>query len=392
MTPREAIMFAIEEGGPAWRLWLQLGLAPSDPKPLVRRALVLSALCWIPLLVLTLRDGLATGESVRVPFLSDFAAYARFLISVTLLVLSDAFASGRFRQVLRQFYAERLVGDASESQFVEAIATARRRMNSVWSELFVLALVVFGCWSAAERELGNGTATWQGLLGPDGKSFTAAGWWAAVVSVPIFQFVFLRWLFRGVLWALLLARIARLDLRLVPTHPDRAGGLGFLATGQGGFAMLILAASVSLSAVLADDVVYRGIALEATYPVIASFGVVALVFVLGPLFAFAPRLAKLKREALHQYSALSARHDHAFQEKWLRDDAAAESLLGEPDASSLTDLASGGYDRVKALRPIPIDIQAIVPVLFAAALPMIPLIATKVPLNEILKGLMRIVM
>jgi hypothetical protein len=392
MTPRQAVVFAIEEGGPAWRLWLRLGLAPTDPHPLVRRALVLSALCWIPLLVLTWRDGLALGESVRVPFLRDFAAYARFLIAVTLLVLSDAFATGRLRQVLRQLYAERLLSDASEPQFIAAIATARRRMSSLWSEAFVLALAIFVCWSGTERELGNGTATWQGLIGPGGKTLTAAGWWAAVVSMPIFQFVFLRWLFRGVIWALLLARIAKLELRLVPTHPDRAGGLGFLAVGQAGFAMLILAASVSLSAVLADDVVYRGAPLESLYPVLGAFGVVAVLFVIGPLFAFAPGLAKLKREALHQYAALSARHDRAFQAKWLGDATPAESLLGEPDASSLTDLASGGYDRVKALRPIPLDVQAILPALFAAALPMIPLIALKVPLNEILKGLLRVVM
>jgi hypothetical protein len=143
--------------------------------------------------------------------------------------------------------------------------------------------------------------------------------------------------------------------------------------------------------VLADEVVFRGVALESLYPVMLGFGVVATLVVLAPLLAFAPRLAALKREALLAYGALSSRHDWAFAEKWIGVSTQAESLLGDADASSLADLVTG-YERAKALRPIPIDLVAVAPLILAAALPMIPLLTTKIPLKDILKGLVRVIM
>jgi hypothetical protein len=389
MTPAEE-QLALEQGGPAWRLWLRTGLAPTEPKRLVRRSLLFAALCWLPLLVLSASAGLATGDAVRVPFLRDFSAYARFLFAIVLLVLADATVPARLRRVLLQFRAAKLVPPKTEPGFATVLRKARRHVDSNTAELVVLGLAALAAWNSAHRELASGIATWQALVGEDGtKSLTAAGWWHAGVSVPLFQFLFLRWVFRLVVWAQVLARVARLDLRLVATHPDRAAGLGFLALGQAGFAILVLVASASLASVLAEEVVYRGVQLQSLYPVMGAFGAVALIFILGPLIAFTPRLAALKREALYEYGALSSRHDSAFFEKWLAAKAEAEELLGNEDASSLADLTTG-YERAKALRPIPIDLQAIVPVVLAAAIPMIPLIALQVPLVDILKGLARV--
>lgn len=391
MTPAEE-QLALEQGGPAWRIWLRTGLAPTEPKRLAGRALLFAAICWLPLLALSARAGLAQGDSVRVPFLRDFSAYARFVFAVVLLVLADAAVPARLRRVLLQFREARIVPPGTEPAFVAILTSARRHIESTLAELVVLGLAIGAAWNSAHRELSSGIATWHALIGADGaKSLTAAGWWHALVSVPLFQFLFLRWGFRLVVWAQALARVARLDLRLVATHPDRAAGLGFLALGQAGFAILVLVASASLASVLAEEVVYRGVALESLYPLMGAFAVLALVFVLGPLVAFTPRLAALKREALYEYGALSSRHDAAFRDKWVTAKAEAEELLGNEDASSLADLTTG-YERAKALRPIPIDLQAIAPILLAAALPMIPLVALKVPLVDILKGLARILM
>lgn len=393
MTPNGDDELALEQGGPSWRLWLWTGLAPAEVPRLGLRALVLAGLCWLPLLGLSLLEGLATGDEIRIPFLRDPAAYARFLVGVTLLVLADVAVAPRLRAVLLQFRNAKLLAPADEPAFRAAIAAARRRIDSVPVELALLALSYVGSWFAVQRQLGNGKSTWHTIASATGESLSLAGWWYALVSVPLFQFLFLRWLFRGIVWARLLARISRLDLRLVATHPDRAAGLGFLSIGQAGFSVLVLAASTSLAAVLADEVLYNGAELESFYPTIAAFGVLAPVLVLAPLLTFTPRLAALKRQAIHEFGALSSRHDAAFQRKWISSSPApeAEELLGNEDPSSLADLATG-YERAKALRPVPLDAFAIVPLLLAALVPMIPLIATKVPLKEILKGLLRIVM
>jgi hypothetical protein len=53
------------------------------------------------------------------------------------------------------------------------------------------------------------------------------GWWLVYVARPIFIALLAVWLWRLILLFLLLKRIAALDLAIVPTHPDRSGGLGF---------------------------------------------------------------------------------------------------------------------------------------------------------------------
>ena len=76
-----------------------------------------------------------------------------------------------------------------------------------------------------------------------------AGWWYVAVTIPIYQFLMLRWVVHLTIWAWLLRQIARLDLRLMPTHPDRVGGLGILGVAHVALAPL----SFALSAILAAD-------------------------------------------------------------------------------------------------------------------------------------------
>ena len=46
------------------------------------------------------------------------------------------------------------------------------------------------------------------------------------VSVPLFQFILLRWYFRIFIWARFLWQVSRIDLAYAPAHPDRLGGSG----------------------------------------------------------------------------------------------------------------------------------------------------------------------
>jgi hypothetical protein len=56
-----------------------------------------------------------------------------------------------------------------------------------------------------------------------------AGWWYFFVSLPLFQFILLRWYFRLFIWTRFLWQISRLPLAYAPMHPDRMGGIGFLS-------------------------------------------------------------------------------------------------------------------------------------------------------------------
>ena len=89
-------------------------------------------------------------------------------------------------------------------------------------------------------------------------NLSLAGWWHTLVSVPIFQFLLVRWYFRLFIWTRFLWQVSRIELQLVPTHPDRAGGLGFLANIVYAFAPLLLAHGALLAGLIADRIFFAG--------------------------------------------------------------------------------------------------------------------------------------
>src|SRR5262249_13110815 len=166
-----------------------------------------------------------------------------------------------------------------------------------------------------------------------------AGWWYGCVSLPLFQFFLLRWYFRLFVWARFLWKVARIDLSLVPTHPDRAAGLGFLAEIARAFSPLLLAQGVLLSGTIANQVLCDGASLLRFKLEIVGAVVIAVLCVLGPLLVFVPPLAAAKRGGLREYGVLAQRYVKEFDQKWLRARAPeGEPLRGSADLPSPPDL------------------------------------------------------
>ena len=218
-----------------------------------------------------------------------------------------------------------------------------------------------------------------------GGGLTAAGWWYVAVSVPVFQFLVYRWLWRGAVWTGFLQRVARLDLRLVASHPDRAGGLG----GQQSFAIVAFAVAAVGSARFAQQILHAGAHVADFKMVLGGFVAIATVVVFAPLAVFAPRLTALRRESHGEYSRLAGGHHRAFEARWLRRDDVGSELLGSPDVSSLADLDTA-FQNVTALRTFPVDRRNVAVVAVAAALPIVPLVMLEIPVAEILRRILGI--
>ena len=69
------------------------------------------------------------------------------------------------------------------------------------------------------------TSTWYATTAAEGSTLTTAGMWYGFVSLPIFQFLLIRWYFRLFIWTRLLWHVSRIDLRLVPTPPRTGSGV-----------------------------------------------------------------------------------------------------------------------------------------------------------------------
>jgi hypothetical protein len=235
------------------------------------------------------------------------------------------------------------------------------------------------------------TATWYAVPIGEGLKLSLSGVWYGYVSLPLFQFLMMRWYFRIFIWTRFLWQVSRLELSLVPTHPDRAGGLGFLTNTVYAFAPLSLAHGGLLAAFIANRIFYLGAALPQFKIEIAVLVVFLLCMVLGPLLLFAPQLAETKRRGNREYGTLAEHYVREFDAKWLRGGAPAdEPLVGSGDIQSLADL-SNSFEVIRTMKIAPITREAIVQLVAATLVPIVPLMLTMMPLEELLKRLIAIV-
>ncbi|MGH7304209.1 MAG: hypothetical protein ACRELZ_13020 [Candidatus Rokuibacteriota bacterium] len=379
--------FSLVLGGPLYQAWRRLFLSGPALEFLVRRMISIPSIAWLPLLVLTVYEGVAVGGAVPVPFLKDFEVHARYLVAIPILLLAEILVHQRIRVVVRTFVDAGIVTAQTLPGFLAAIASAMRLRNSLIIELAMVVFVFGFGWTFWAGSSGLASSTWFAIVDGAQHRLTIAGWWYVHVSIPIFQLLLFRWYFRLVVWFLFLRRLSRLPLRLTPTHPDRAGGLGFLGLASHAFVPVILAQSVALSAVIGSRIIFQGRTLVSFQYEIAAFVILQLLFVLGPPCVFMKTLLELKRQGRREYGILAARYTTEFHEKWIQATApAGEQLVGSADIQSLADLANS-YDVVGEMKPVPFGRDTIVQVVGAAAIPLLPLALTVVPAEEILRKL-----
>jgi hypothetical protein len=176
--------------------------------------------------------------------------------------------------------------------------------------------------------------------------------------------------------------VTKLELHLVPTHPDGAAGLGYLELVQIHFTPLVLAISAVQSSSFAEEISAGTSAFETLYPALAIILLVDAALFLGPLFLFAPRLWACRAKGLSDYMEFAARYVSGFDKKWLGTDASREPLLGTPDLQSLADLANS-ISIVRNMRLVPVSQRLLTNLLMAAMLPMVPLLLLKYPITEL---------
>jgi hypothetical protein len=115
-----------------------------------------------------------------------------------------------------------------------------------------------------------------------------------------------------------------------------------------------------------------------------------LALVMGPMLLFAPKLARAKRTGLREYGTLAERYVREFDTKWLRGGApAGEAFVGNADLQSLADLGNS-FEVVRTLKPAPVTKEMVIQLAAATLAPVVPLALTMMPLEELLKKLIGI--
>ena len=386
----ESADFSLVLGGPLYQLWRRSRMAGDALQLLHRRIVVVMALAWVPLLVLSVAEGHAWGGSVAMPFLYDIELHVRLLLALPLLVVAEMVVHRRMRPVVGQFIERGLIPDSELPKFRQAVASAMRLRNAIWVEALLIA-VVYGIGAGfIWRTQALAVAGWPGAPVNGVWQPSLAGWWLGLVSLPVFQFLWLRWYMRLFIWARFLWQVSRIELRLMPMHPDRCGGLGFLAGVSQAFAPVLVAQGAVLAGMIANRIFYAGATLLQFKLELIGL-VAAMVFaVLGPLLVFSLQLATAKRAGLREHGTLAQRYVQEYDRKWLRGGAPPdEALIGSADIQSLADLGNS-FDVVREMRWAPFTLATVFQLGVTTLTPVLPLMLTMISLEELLTKLLQL--
>jgi hypothetical protein len=292
-----------------------------------------------------------------------------------------------------QFIERGIITQEVVPRFRAVIASAMKLRNSVAVELILFIVVFLGgyyLWSRISglEKIGTSGGSWYTTASSGSTRLSPAGYWYAFVSRPLFQFILVRWYFRLFIWARFLWQTSRLGLHLIPTHPDRAAGLGFLGMSSAAFAPLLLAQGALLAGLLANPILFSGARLTAFKMEILGDVSFLLLIILGPLLAFSLHLMRAKRSGLREYGMLASRYVGEFDLRWVRGGAGNnEQLLGSGDIQSLADLGNS-FQVIREMRPVPFGRDTVVQLIVIVLIPVSPLILTMMPLEELIKKLL----
>jgi len=379
--------FSMMLGGPLYQLCRRLHVL-REPLDLVsRRIIVISTIAWLPLLLLAIVAGRAWG-GVRVPFLYDIDAYTRFLVSLPLLVLAEWIVHIRFRPLVSQFLEREIIREQDRPLFAGIIDSSMRLRNSVAVEIALLALVFSVGPVSWRHHAALNASTWYADVVGSTFYLTLPGRYFVYVALPIFQFILLRWFFRLILWYRFLWKVSRLELNLMPTHPDGAGGLGFLTGSAHALAPLLVAQSVLLAGQIANRIFYAGAKLVEFKMEILLFVLFLLLQALAPLVFFAPALAACQRRGNREYGVLASRYTADFHRKWISDNGGSEEILGSGDIQSLADL-SNSFAVIRSMSIIPFTKTTVLRLAIIAIIPILPLTLTVIPLDQMIDQLLK---
>jgi hypothetical protein len=301
-------------------------------------------------------------------------------VAIPLFFVAEAAFDTRSRQLIRSIVASRVVR-ADQLQALSAALQRAVRWRDTWVlEAAVAVIALLFIVEGPRQDLPLAVSTWRTTA--DGH-LTPAGWWYSVASFPVFQFLLCRWLARILIWSQLLWRINSLDLQLIPTHPDLAGGLGGFGVAHVTLAPLSVGISTMLVATFTEEVLYGGADVSRFALPVAGAVFVTVLLIVTPLLTFTPRLIRLRQEGLLEYGTLAAGYVRAFDDKWIRHRVQQrEPLLGSADLQSLADLANS-FNVISNMRVVPISLVQVSMLVAAAALPSLPLALFVVPLDEL---------
>jgi len=374
---------SLVRGGPFYRIQEATRLVTPQRWNLGRRILLAIGVGWVPLVLLTL---LFKSDTIG-DLLRDYTVNVRMLIAVPVLLLGQVVMENVFRMIVLHLREAELLPSPEQAKMDHTIGRLLRLRDSFVAEAIIIVIAygnvaaIVGAHKSAVQGWALGDFGWGHQLSP-------AGWYYALISQLIFRFLIGISLWKWFLWICFLFRLSRLDLELVPTHPDQHGGVGFLGMSPIAIAPTVFVACGAIGSTWRSQILdHQAHLMNFKIDAIVLL-LIMLIVAIGPLILFIPKLGRLHRQGILQYGTLGQLHSVNFHKKWiLNRKGHEEEFLTAPEISTLTDYASS-YENVEKLQPFPLDRGAMVALVLAVALPLLPVVLAEVPFVTVVKGLL----
>jgi len=380
------------DGGPFRTIWSRLRLGRDDGQRLWLHALIIVAVSWLPLAILTALEGHALAATPREAFLLDIAAHGRYLVAAPLFVVSGYLSFPELSAVVRSFVDAEIIKEPDLPRYQALVNSTRRLLTSGWTAVALIILAYASTLLLSSALYPTDISTWVAPSVNGQSHRSLAGWWRALVSQPIFQTLLGVWLWRILLWARFLWCVVRMDLRLVASHPDRLGGLRFVMIPLRGYTVLAFAIGAITASSVGESMVFDGRQAADFKYLIGAQVLFVIVLFAGPLMALSWRLLDLKIKGTLHYGSLASELGRQFESRWITSKKRIEAeALAATDFSATTDLYSVAAN-VRNINVFVVDLPFVIAIAIATLLPYVPVILATMPFDEIVRLAMKTVL
>jgi hypothetical protein len=354
-------------GGPLHRIGRRLGLVRETET--VRLGLALGVGLWMIIVVLSVMEG-ATDRLFR---WSVVAGHVRLLVVIPLFFVAESWVAPRMTSFLTTIVGSGVVPPGATAALLDGEVVRANRLTNAWQPEAIWLLMAIGLEVTGTRLLMYGATEVS-----DSSRVTLAAMIYFRVGVTLFRFLVFRWAWKLTVWSWVLWRVSRLDLQLIPGHPDHAGGLGTIETVHERFTPLVAAFSIVQCASLAESVSTGTIIAGRIYPWLTSWMTLVMLidgalFIL-PLLVFTDKMRACRARGVGQYMSLATQYVTAFEAKWTHGTIPEDAiLLGNEDVQSKVALDEAVH-AAKEMRSFPVGRPLLSMLAVAAIVPFAPLL------------------
>ncbi len=368
---------ALFEGDATHRLLARIGLADKNG-PLLARLIVCVTLVGyaLPFCIALAIGRVRTGNS-HTDFLYDLNCPVQVVVAI-LFLIAQPLIDHHIKLAGVVMLGSGLL--TQSEQYEAAAERLQARRISVVPEVStaILSLIAVAMWVIPGWQKNQESMIWVSN-GAARTHLNALGWWVVLIWGPIFQFIWLRWIWKVGIWTQFLFRVSRTKLRLFTGHADQAGGLAFLGEIQGMFGILIFAIGLVAAVDAISQMVQSNSVAANVYITVGLFVIGAPVVFLGPLLFFTAQMYHAKTEGLAKYEILLSQFIGQFEDKHLEEHTqSSDRLLSIGDYAALSNIVNL-HEHVAHMKIVPFDLRTVSKLVASAATPMLPLITHFLP-------------